>query len=619
MASTPWKWIVSLALLLTFNPGEVRAAGYLVDVVVPAYDSNNPEHYLITPNNDGWSEINNAAYRLFYVAPGDYRSVGRVTITQSGTEVKPRFISLHNNNDLHPGKLPLEQQVNVLLGFSGASYWIVDRLSAVAMPNEPYSKAFVMVYLRSSSQHNIFNRLFFDKLEGRAVELSSGSHNNTIQSCRIQGMTIRALKSDTNAIQFSSASGDTSRVVKNTRILNNEIVNCCGGVALQRLASMPTNYEGTVIDGNHFTINASIYTDGAGNFDPKGSWAYAENAIDLKAGSDNVDNPVIITNNYLWGFRKSDPTDSSIGDHGTALVAHNGVWNVFIQQNVIFDSSRGVTLSVKNTFPYSGENIEVMGNVFESVADIWHATNPSVNFYYESNKVTFTLNTLVGSRRAARWVLTNDSESRLTISCNAVIDMHQQYGARSGTTVVEDNTFYNTTPQQATDGTIYALAADAQMLDFTFVTDRFTDHPKTITVPGVISTPQSPHTCEIPALPTCQNKGWQCCDACGQTAHLDFDDTCAVGESCCEACQVAPLGDGGVPSDSGQDGISGDATGDATVGGAPSGDATSGDATGASTPGGCGCGVRPQGGISGVFLLGWLGLLLLRVRRSIRG
>jgi len=115
--------------------------------------------------------------------------------------------------------------------------------------------------------------------------------------------------------------------------------------------------------------------------------------------------------------------------------------------------------------------------------------------------------------------------------------MRESTGARSVSTVFADNTFYHTDPQQSTDGTVYPAAADAHMTDFTFVTDRFTLQPRTITVPGVISSSQSPHLCEIPTLPTCENQGWQCCSACAQTAHADFDDNCPIDQACCAACE----------------------------------------------------------------------------------
>jgi len=107
------------------------------------------------------------------------------------------------------------------------------------------------------------------------------------------------------------------------------------------MSTLNLNYEGTIVDNNHMYINNEIYTDCNGNHDINGECAYAENAIDLKAGSNNPNNPIIISNNKMWGFRKSDRTNSYLGDPGAAIPIHYNVKNVLIRDNLIFDSVLG--------------------------------------------------------------------------------------------------------------------------------------------------------------------------------------------------------------------------------------------------------------------------------------
>ena len=66
-------------------------------------------------------------------------------------------------------------------------------------------------------------------------------------------------------------------------------------------------------------------------------------------------------------------------------------------------------------------------------------------------------------------------------------------GARAADTVVTDNLFYNTAVQDSGDGTSYETAAEAQLGDLIFTTDRYTNNPRELTLPGVVTTSASPH------------------------------------------------------------------------------------------------------------------------------
>ena len=100
---------------------------------------------------------------------------------------------------------------------------------------------------------------------------------------------------------------------------------------------------------------------------------------------------------------------------------------------------------------------------------------------------------MVGVDAQSRWFYHFDDEEGLEISCNAIVDSVQMGGTRAADSVVYDNFLYNTDLQQEDDGTFYPTAAEAQMDDLVFTTDRYTNSPRLITLPGVVTTSSSPH------------------------------------------------------------------------------------------------------------------------------
>jgi hypothetical protein len=134
-------------------------------------------------------------------------------------------------------------------------------------------------------------------------------------------MTASGISNDAVAIILIGEEWNIDGYVLNTKILNNEIRNCNDGIMPLRFPSQGhhVNYPGTLIDGNHIYVDTDVYTDGNGKHKADGLWAWTENAIDLKAGSDDPDNPMIITNNILWGYRRTD-TNGGGPDLGVALL-----------------------------------------------------------------------------------------------------------------------------------------------------------------------------------------------------------------------------------------------------------------------------------------------------------
>jgi hypothetical protein len=299
-------------------------------------------------------------------------------------------------------------------------------------------------------------------------------------------MNIAALKNDSVAVSLSSW-GVRYSEIKNTKILNNEIVNSNDGIQLVRNPMIwldksdsmygkyqDANCEGTIIDGNHIYIDSSIYTDGKGNFDPNGIFAYAEDGMDFKVGSENANNPMIVSNNHLWGFRRSDSTNSYISSSGVGIGAHFGVNNVQILNNVIFDSASGISTGDNNRFAFGMGNSVIKNNILYNVGPHVKWSKSSAIKATESKNLKIEDNLIIGGRSYYSMFQYNDS---VTYSGNEIVDTDPLFGLlkeSNAQSVFSSNTTYET------------AANGGYTKDYTFTTDRFTNNPRTISLKNAV-------------------------------------------------------------------------------------------------------------------------------------
>jgi PKD repeat protein len=471
-------------------------SAYLEEVVIPEYDPSNSEHFLISTTSD-WSHINDRDKHYFYVKPHvDY---GQRTISADGTKSAPRYISLYNGNNTHPAKLSPAEQANIRLVFIDAHYWIVDRMSSL---NYGTHNAFCYE-IKSNSGNIIFNRFNLDNFyEGfiiRGTTSAPFTHDITIQNSRFNNMSPAGIDGDAVAILLMGNYWNKPGTVKNTKILDNEIKNCNDGIMPIKMPQFEGNgtyyvdYPGTIIDNNHIYVDTAVYTDGNGNHDPNGKWALTENAVDIKCGSNDPDNPMIVSNNYFWGYRRTDQHGGGSGSWGTALGAHYNVKNLIIENNVIFNSNRGIALAGFEELPDypTAENVMITGNL---LYDIGYATIGGTgycNVFGHAKDIRFEKNTIVGKDKRSYWA-DNLSTKNLSFTCNVIISSEQFVGSRNSVNM-KNNSFFDTQMQQPGDGTYYSSADSANMADLIFVTDRFTNNPREITLPGVLTTESTPH------------------------------------------------------------------------------------------------------------------------------
>lgn len=489
-----------LFMMVTPTQSGEHESVYTVDVSIPEYDPGNSEHFLISSKAD-WIHINDSDKRFFYVEPNV--NYGYAYIAADGTANAKKYISLYNGNDTHPAKLSSAEQANVQLVFNNANYWVVDRMSSF---NHSATDDYC-IRVEGASANIVLNRLYLTNFYNGIIIRGTLNHpytnNITVQNCRLDAMSAAGLNDDRVAIFLTGENWNIDRTLVNTKILNNEIRNCNDGI---QPVSRPqdgqlVDYPGTIIDFNHIYIDSAIYSDGNGNHDPNGLYAWAENAIDLKGGSNDPDNPMILTNNYFWGYRWTDPNGGGSGDPGAAMVIHYNVKNVIVENNVVFDSNRGIVAGDPGGLAFSVEDASMKGNIFYDLGHNPEGQLAWALYYYESKNLAFENNTIVGVNKQSRWFSNNNDEVNMSVKCNAIINSYEMVQTRAATTIVESNTFYNTSMQDAGDGISYANASDAHMADLTFTTDNYTNSPREITLPGVVTTELSPHAGGCMALP----------------------------------------------------------------------------------------------------------------------
>lgn len=438
------------------TPGDTPAPGtgsgktnpYLEPVNLPKCDANNPEVQFIRTNAE-WSNINSSSKRIFCVSPGDYRSLGNIKLTASGTAAKRRYIILNNGNDLHPGKLDISQIAMYSLRFSNADYWVIDRQAFIN------SNVSTIINFASGSSYNIINRMYTNDIVS-SVQIHHMSNNNTIQNSRFENMKG---PSDGVAIALINWGSDYYEV-KNTKIINNEFVDQNDGFQSNRSPKYSSsegkyqnaNVEGTIIDGNDFYVTTGDNL---------------ENGVDLKVGSDNPANPIIVTNNRMWGYVGPK------GEGDTAMVVHYSTKNVKINNNVFFDCKSGFV---------TGSNGPVSGFSYGIVTG-----EMTDNLFYNCGATHFPVLTIAGSRDFDAYK-------------NTIIEGKWHYGKfayNAQATFFRNNTLVDSTTDvelisNASDFTNALTSNDWEGVratytqDYIFTTDKFTNKPRVITLPNVL-------------------------------------------------------------------------------------------------------------------------------------
>ncbi len=312
---------------------------------------------LIIDSAEGWAQVNNAQYTNFCVKPGDYKSAGTITLTASGTAGKPRTIQLMGNDATHPVKLSQAQRAYVKGFLINGNHWVIDRMSIVNV-QEPHTMG-----IEKGASDNTISRLYMDgNLSG--IDIQDRANRNTITQSYIGNTTLEGINSDFVCVGLQAYQyGDrTGVIIEDTKITDNEFVNCNDSVQLIRKKdSRDGSFPGTIVTNNDFYTTDDRLTDCSGNRQPGGECMIGENAFDIKGGSDDPSRPVRIERNRIWNMKQSDRTLVPTGSWGDAIIVHFDSQNVIVKDNIIWDSSRGIDVHI------GASNVGVENNVLYDI------------------------------------------------------------------------------------------------------------------------------------------------------------------------------------------------------------------------------------------------------------
>ncbi len=431
---------------------------------------------VIIDSVDDFRAINNSDIRVFCVRPGDYRGAGEINITASGSEATPRILALYDGERTHPIDLETaEQAVLQNFWFDGGDWWILDRLT---FQMEGSSRG---NWLRNGATHNVVNMMVANNYQNTAFGVTNGSHANTLQNSVIRNGP-RGVGDRVAAIL--AAEYRSSTTIHDSMFLNNEIYD--GTDAIQLMLSdlalsqtdIVSDFAGTIIDNNdlYATPDSQIPCH-----DNSGTCSWYENGLDIKAGSLDPGRPVEVVNNRIWGWRRTNSERSNgSSSWGSAVVIHQSAAYVNMRDNIVFASSRGISL-----LPVLGAGRNTISDNY--VADIDSgADGHGFGFVlYDGERTEAYRNTVV---RANKWLSTNEGTN--DIRCNVVIDSN---GGAAGNARGDYNFFYDARPHvSGTNNIIEGSASAARMEPLCFRRQIWTN-PSEHCIEGLRSTAASPH------------------------------------------------------------------------------------------------------------------------------
>ncbi len=482
-------------------------------VTIPEFERTDTNVQIIETEADFRNTINDPDKNIFLIKPGiDYtpspyypynpsnnqRVAGNenspIEITASGTAGQRRYILLDNGNETPPAALPKTQLARYRLKMINANYWYIDRMAYWKEIN-PWGKMLVLI---NSSNNVIHMPLLEDTQTG--IDLRDNSSNNIIQFMRAQ----KTQWSVDERVLYDAAAVQTTHDVDiedsiNNKLVHSELMNYVDGFQVVRgygayTPSAQINAEGTLIWDNDIYITSMLYTNGDGVQDANGNRAFAENAIDLKTGSLNPSNPIVIRHNRLWGYRSADNTYSHLSDTGNAIVAHYDVGYIEFEDNMIFDSEYGMVAGSPLGDGRPLRDSMIRNNVIHDIGSCAIAFTGSLNadlgIYDSATNVTVDNNFFA---KTGDNVYRIYNANGLTIENNTFADSPDMYFAdfayfpkhTSNDVTVTDNIFYNmtgTVPSYATasGNTVLTQEVDYSLYIVPFTTDTLTAAPRLI-------------------------------------------------------------------------------------------------------------------------------------------
>ncbi len=438
---------------------------------------------MITTEAD-WADIDSSAYRVFCVHAGDYRSLGSIWLTASGTASQPRILRYFDPNAPQDQTHPVHQAETARalvqhLVLKYADHWVISGI-AVSNNDPDMTLANYGVTVQHGAEHNVLHRLLVEGGRGGVI-IRNQSHYNVLQQSVVRETIMTP--ADSNCINLHAG---TPTQLRGNRIVSNESYNCTTSLQLVVVdASAGSSFPGTIVANNDFYLTPERYSDCKGNLDPNGACACAEARFDIKAGgtSATLAGRVTVVRNRIWGARKTDSACGGGGSWGGGIglcCGHNHpIKYVLLEDNIVFDVARGIGTS-------DGDLVSVRNNLLYDIYSPFDGQGLGIMVH--GDRVEVYGNTVVS---AVRW-----GQFRRHIAdvrCNTIIDGGSSFS--DGTEVVADFNAYYNAAQLAKPGSndiVEGNATDARQQEKCFWR-RLVTGPEQVCIPHAIATVDSPH------------------------------------------------------------------------------------------------------------------------------
>ena len=285
--------------------------------------------FTITTTGD-WAQVNNGAYTIICVSPGDYTSVGVINLTASGTVGSRRYLRLLPAVEYgqHPYHLAVGDRARIKSFTITGNYWVIDRLTTEGTQAN---------ILDSGASNNIINRLHIKGDNTYTLFRFTNSSNNTLQNSVLENGKITS-GTDTYAIYLN--------IGGNEKIIWNEMRDTVSGYQ-QSAPSLQDN----LLYGNEIYITKNLYTNCSGSFDPAGACMCSEGHATAVKGGNVAGKYMTIDSNLFYGYKTSDSTCSGTGGNSTHVVGSDGghtITNLIFKNNITFSGQ------ANNIYTWSG-------------------------------------------------------------------------------------------------------------------------------------------------------------------------------------------------------------------------------------------------------------------------
>lgn len=372
---------------------------------------------------------NNQNIQQFLIKKGDYTDWGVLDLTcpyYDDTSGKKRVIRAFRDYDIHPSLLDRSDQVIVeKIEIASTSNWIVSGLTVESHPPGQTS-----LHIRSGSSNNIIDRFLVYSTLSKGIQISKSS-NNCIQNSIVKNPGTGRRQDMIGILIVPRECQSNLFETHRNRIVGNEVINMSIGIGIKHsypnciipcIKCLPGLVPERGVNGSIISFNDIYVTNEYIEhvYAENGNWCI-ENAMDIKMGSTDENDPIIIRNNNIWGYRN---VGFGCSGSGEAINIQLFSSDFVIQDNIAMDQSIGIRVeswkhrfcgAVRNT----NRDLLIENNIFSRILDDPEIVTDGAAFVSATNEM-FQGNYVSNATEAIR----ENGGSAVTHSNNIYVDVN---------------------------------------------------------------------------------------------------------------------------------------------------------------------------------------------------